>query len=251
MRGLGYIRDIDDARDRLIAAHPRIAGSSLLSTVDLRPWAPPIDDQKGTSACVGFTLAAGFDIRARLQGLDVPRLSPRAIYTLARSGDSILVDQGCRPRDAMMGLRSWGVMSIDRVPFSEETIDEPLPWDAYQHGHDARACEFWRIPSYGEERVEDVMRALSAGFPVALAQPVDLSFDSLTAGRVLGPVAGQDRGGHFTLAIGYRTDGVFIMRNSWGRNWCDGGYYLMSPERLASVWITDVWVLEACSPGVS
>lgn len=251
LRGLGYLRDSADWRDWSIDAHPRISAARVLAEVTLRPFAGPVADQQTSSSCVGFALAAAFDIRACLQGLPAPRISPRAIYTLARAGDGPLVDIGCRPRDALRAISKYGLVSEVRVPFSVEDINRPLPWDVFRAGHDARAAKYWRIDAIGNDRVDRMRQAISAGYPCFFATPVDSALDSYRAGDVVGPVRGPDRGGHAMLAIGYRvTDGAFDVRNSWSSEWGDGGHCWVSPERIAGIWTTDAWCLEATSPGV-
>jgi C1A family cysteine protease len=42
-------------------------------------------------------------------------------------------------------------------------------------------------------------------------------------------------GGHAVCVVGYRADGRFIIRNSWGRGWGDGGF----------AYATDAWVRAA------
>ena len=250
LRGLGYLRDVADARDWLIEAHPRIASARVLAEVSLVAFSDPPEDQGGSSACVAFAVAAGFDIRARMQGLAIPRIAKRAIYTLARPWP--LLDIGCRPRDAMKAVSKHGLVAESRVPFSVDRVNEPMPWDVFRAGHGSRNAKYWRITETGNARVERVRQAVSAGFPVAFATPVDAAVDYYRAGDVIGPVRGPDRGGHMMLIVGYRvTDGAFLVRNSWETDFGDGGYCWVSAERIASAWCTDFWVLEACPTGVS
>jgi hypothetical protein len=251
-RGLGYVPDEEDQRDWLVGSHHVISRASMVEQVDLRPFADPVDDQRGSSACVGFALGAAFDIRGRLQGMNLPRISRVAIYTMARATQVPLRDEGCRPRDAMLGIRTWGLVEESLVPFFEQTINEPLPWGVFSQGIDATNAEFWRIANIGQYRCDVMRQALSAGFPVAFATPVDAAVENYKRGETIGRVEGDDRGGHYMLAMGYRhTDGAFLVRNSWSADWGDDGYCWMSPERIASPWISDAWVIEATPKGVS
>ena len=56
----------------------------------------------------------------------------------------------------------------------------------------------------------------------------------------------EPEGGHAVMCVGYDDErGVFIVRNSWGTGWGDGGYFYMpygymTNEDLAD----DFWVLK-------
>jgi hypothetical protein len=251
MRGLGYIPDLPDNRDWLVAAHPRIGSASVLAEIDLRSFADPADNQLGASACVGFALAAGIDIRGRIQGLDLRRSSRVAPYTMARADQKPLRDEGCRPRDAINGIRHWGVIPEELAPFNEATINQPLKWGQLQHAMDSRDVKTWRIDSSGPNRCDVVYQTLSSGIVVAMAIVVDRAVDEYRAGQVIGPARGADRGGHYVLCVGFRAaDGAFLLRNSWGRQYGEDGYMWLSPERVGSLSTTDLWAIEAAPKGL-
>jgi C1A family cysteine protease len=54
-------------------------------------------------------------------------------------------------------------------------------------------------------------------------------------------------GGHTMLGVGYRDDDrVFIVRNSWGRHWGEGGYCFLPYDYVAEPRFTDeCWMLRS------
>ena len=47
------------------------------------------------------------------------------------------------------------------------------------------------------------------------------------------------RGGHAISIVGYRTDGRFIVRNSWGTSWGDKGFGYLQPDYIAAAFFDE------------
>jgi C1A family cysteine protease len=47
------------------------------------------------------------------------------------------------------------------------------------------------------------------------------------------------RGGHAICIMGYRTDGRFIVRNSWGTTWGDQGFGYLSPDYIQAAFFDE------------
>ena len=89
------------------------------------------------------------------------------------------------------------------------------------------SCAKRRIASYFNLRkdLSQWKKALAAGAdPAALS--VDSGWDNATSngGKVDTFDPNSVRGGRAIRIVGYRTDGRFIVRNSWGTAWGDGGF---------------------------
>jgi C1A family cysteine protease len=67
---------------------------------------------------------------------------------------------------------------------------------------------------------------LASNGPILVGVNVDHTWDSATATQgkldIFQPTT--VRGGHCICLVGYRTDGRFILRNSWGTAWGDKGF---------------------------
>jgi C1A family cysteine protease len=73
---------------------------------------------------------------------------------------------------------------------------------------------------------------LASGFPFAFGFSVYESFESAAVAKTgVVPMPSPDEvilGGHAVLAVGYDdSEQRFIVRNSWGDEWGDGGYFSM------------------------
>jgi C1A family cysteine protease len=88
---------------------------------------------------------------------------------------------------------------------------------------------------------------LASGYPFVFGFSVYESFESpevLDTGVVPMPSDGEAQlGGHAVLAVGYDdATARFIIRNSWGTSWGDGGYgympyaYLTDSDLAADFW---------------
>jgi hypothetical protein len=226
VRGTGYLRDLPDRRD--YDAEKKFTADRPRASVDMSPFVDRVRDQLGTGSCVGQAIARAAHIRAALLSRPIPFPSALAIYANARSYP--LIDEGCRPRDAMRGIQDYGLVSEDVWPFEESRVDITLPWDVVQSGSGAKLEGYYRLWTQGEALAMSVRVALSNGYPVIFGQDVDDDFYNYTGG-ILGAFRGPSQGGHMTTLIGY-DETSFLAVNSWGDQWGMGGFYRVSAERL-------------------
>jgi hypothetical protein len=240
--GTGHIEDTFDPRD-WDADH--LVGTVLeRPNLDLRDTDPPIWHQGNLGTCVMQSLLGAIWNRAKRVGIVLPQPSVLGGYAPARwRDDGKLVDLGCRPRTAVETLRKQGIVPEYRWPYDESKVNVMPPWDVFQHGADAVVAGFFRIYGHGEDRLKLVRKALTAGYPVSFAQPVEQQFEDYSGG-ILGEHQLPFLGGHMTTVVGYdaSTD-AYLCRNSWGVDWGIGGYYWASAARLGSQFCTDFYVV--------
>lgn len=238
----GHILDIPDPRDR--DALGLFAVAPALPPVDLRAHVQRIRNQGAVGSCVAEAFVAAIEIRSSVLGRHVPELSPLAVYAIARRGDPVLLDEGCRPRDCASGLSDYGAVPEERWPYREILANTRVPMDVLQHGADARISGYYRVGGDGADRCAGVQAALAKGFPVPMAQVVEQSFMDYQPGQILGPLSGPALGGHMTTILSYdaATDSYLVL-NQYGIGWGDGGFYRMSGARLASPFVSDCYVV--------
>ena len=85
------------------------------------------------------------------------------------------------------------------------------------------------------------------GFPFVFGIMLYESFDSdktTKTGIVSMPLKNEkDNGGHAVLAVGYNDESqCLIVRNSWGEEWGDKGYFYL-PYEYAEKLADDFWVI--------
>lgn len=236
-RGLGFLPD----DEQLVGVEHRTRHLELLvgaeadvpETFTLAHLAA-IQDQGATSSCVGQALKTSVDVRARHVGADIPPVSAKAIYDVARlmrAPHQPLVDAGSQPSAAIEGMHRHGVVSEARWPFSHAGIDEPPPVDVFLAGAVALLGGHYRIPP-GRGLAELVRRALAAGFVPCFAMQVDQAYFDY-AGGVVRAVDGPVLGAHMQAIVGYDAE-AFTVAGSWGTAWGEGGFARLSPALLES-----------------
>ena len=82
---------------------------------------------------------------------------------------------------------------------------------------------------------------LAAHGPILVALNVDRTWDEATAtqGRLDTFQPATVRGGHAVCAVGYRTDGRIILRNSWGTAWGDKGFAYASEAYINAAFFNE------------
>lgn len=95
----------------------------------------------------------------------------------------------------------------------------------------------------------DMRACLAAGYPFVFGFTVYRSFESeAVAESGVVPMPGPFEsvvGGHAVLAVGYDDpSGTFIVRNSWGTDWGQGGYFTIPYAYLTNSNLADdLWTI--------
>jgi C1A family cysteine protease len=82
---------------------------------------------------------------------------------------------------------------------------------------------------------------LSQQGPILAALQVDSGWDNATTngGKIDVFKPSTVRGGHAIAIVGYRTDGRFIVRNSWGTTWGDNGFGYLKPDYIQAAFFNE------------
>jgi hypothetical protein len=228
----------------------RHAPAKLPPRVDLRPFMTTVENQGRTSSCVANAVAGAYEYLAKrhlgASAYDVSRLF---IYYNARDlGGCADEDGGSVIGDAIEGLKRYGACAERTWPFEEGAVNERPSDEAFDEAVEFLVEGAELVPT----RLDAWRGALAEGHPVIFGISLYESFDAHRR-RGLVPMPSPressraSHGGHAMLCVGYSDkDRLFIVRNSWGDDWGDGGYcyipydYLMSPKFNAG----DSWVIK-------
>ena len=207
--------------------------------VDLRRADWPIGNQGRTGACVGFAAAGVLHwhyLQAGLLAGD-ERPSPRFLWMANKETDHLvsypttfIESAGTQTKLALGVARRYGCVLESTLPMSGEL--SALSVAAFY----ARAATY-RIGSY-HNLGRDLRRWrqwLSGQGPILVRVAVDRTWDraTATAGGLDAHRADTGRGGHAACLVGY-TASRFIVRNSWGTAWGDGGFAYASDAYAAA-----------------
>jgi hypothetical protein len=75
--------------------------------------------------------------------------------------------------------------------------------------------------------------------PIFAGLSVDSTWDNVTANGNLDAFHPPTRGGHAICVVGYRQDGRFIVRNSWGTGWGDKGFGYATPAYIQGAFFNE------------
>ena len=195
--------------------------------VDLRDHLTEVEMQVGNS-CVANAFAGAYEYLAKRNNGNSSDISRLYIYYNARYlGESQDKDSGSVMYNAIEGLKQYGACSEELWP-NEETmiLDEP-DQPSYDHGANFKIVD----AEYIETELELWKQTLAEGYPISFCLNTFESFDSANKNRGRVPMpkpsdnVRETHGWHAMLCVGYSDpDKVFIVRNSWGKEWGDKGY---------------------------
>jgi C1A family cysteine protease len=250
----GWVRDLPDHRDVLYAA-PMAIMTALPSTVDLRPQFPvPAYDQGELGSCTGNAIAAAVEF-ARLKAHENPDFVPARLfiyYNERTIEGTVNQDSGAQIRDGMKAVAKLGVCPEASKPpqaydwpYEISMFTAPPPAACFQFGAKCLITSYRRLP----QLLAQMRACLASGFPFVFGFSVYESFESdivKQTGIVNLPTANEQLlGGHAVLAMGYDDkEQRFTVRNSWGPDWGQNGYFTMPYAYLTDAHLaSDFWTV--------
>ena len=231
-----------------IAAGSIGAPAALPPSVDMRASWWKINNQESTGSCVGWALADGV---ARLQMTKATKitqaqlLSPRYVWMASKETDTItnrpesfIEGAGTTLKAAVDVARNYGLALMDELPFHIQTTMFTGKENAF-----FASCAQRKISAYFnlKKNVTSWKTWLASTGPILAAFNVDSSWDNAAATGGNIDVFHPDtvRGGHAICIVGYRTDGRFIVRNSWGTTWGVAGFGYLHPDYIAAAFFDE------------
>lgn len=227
--------------------------------VDLSPYCT-VSNQYSLSSCAGNATADAIEILNDIQEKAAAKAEGRApkppiqvsrlfIYSMARGimdddGDGktdLNLDNGTYIRLCFDVLSRYGVCDESVWPYDESKVFTPPSFKALRQAVGHRIHSYYRIAETGQARLDAIIKALRGNHPVVFGTVVDRDFlNEKTSSPVKIPT-GEILGGHAMIIVGYK-GGNFLVKNSWGKNWRQGGFTLFTPEYLAWERTTELWV---------
>jgi C1A family cysteine protease len=134
-------------------------------------------------------------------------------------------DAGASIRDGVKTLVKLGVCTEPLWPYNIARFRSKPPVKCFKDGLTRKVTSYSRINT-----LADMRNCLAALFPFVFGFSVYDSFESdavASTGIVNLPGKGEKLlGGHAVLCVGYDdTTQRFLVRNSWGSGWGQGGYF--------------------------
>src|SRR5713101_2442091 len=162
---MGWRRDLPDYRDytprtdpvnNVITKAPALARAKTAppTSVDLRQWCSPIEDQGDLGSCTanaGVGLVEYFERRAFGQYLDASLLF---LYKVTRNLLGWVGDQGAYLRDTMKALVLAGVPPEQYWPYNVAAFDDEPSAFCYAFAENYKAIVYYRLDPAGESTTQ-------------------------------------------------------------------------------------------------
>lgn len=220
--------------------------SSLPKFVDLRRNWTDVYDQGEIGSCTANALCS-------VLVKDNPKLVPSRLFLYYNErildGD-VDEDSGSTLTQGINALVHYGICAEGYWPYDTSRVLSAPTQKAYKNGRLTRISGYQHVV----QDLAHMKAALAGNTPFVVGIQVYSSFESMTTastGSVRYPDVGNEEylGGHALLVVGYydRTE-MFIVRNSWGRDWGDKGYCYIPYRYLLDTELTsDLWCIKQCA----
>lgn len=239
-------KDVSDSRDLIYS--PDMA-TPLPNLVDLRRHAGAVENQLRTGSCVANAAVSALEILLT-KANDFKDLSRLFLYYNLREPYEHLnqVDEGSYLRDAFKSVYNKGICLEKDWQFIEGSVlAKPNP-DAYRLAQERKAEKYERVVGQGQGLANnvDVMKVpLAKGYPLIVSMRLGRSFYDIKGQLDFHGYHGVNNdliGGHAMCIVGYRDDlNSFLVENSWGASWGDGGYCAIDYQVMVND-MMDCWV---------
>ena|ERR1700753_1347945 len=243
-RSYGWKKGPQDSRDLVFGMGKPVLG--LPPSVDLTPLMPEVYDQRETNSCTGQATAAA--LHYAMKFAKIPDFAPSRLFPYYNARvleQSTTQDAGAVIRDVLKGLNTYGFVAETDWPFDQSKVETAPPVSAYEAAI-KNSVKFYA--SVDNSNLSALKLALVHGFPIIFGMQVYPEFESqevAQTGYVHFP-SGEERpiGGHAVLMCGYDDKSqVFLVRNSWGKDWGIKGYFTMPYEYVMTALCSDFWII--------
>ena len=232
--------DIPDARDLIYKRKWRLF--RIPQIVDLRPMCSPVEDQGQIGSCTATAIVGNLEYLENKEGLQMVDLSRLFVYYNERMIEGTTDhDAGAMIRDGIKSLITDGVCPESEWGYDITKFTNKPTKQCYNDALAHRISQYQRLNT-----IDDIQSCLADGYPVVVGISVYESFESddvAKTGIVPMPTADERLlGGHAVLVVGYdMAKRWFIVRNSWGDNWGDNGYFYLPFDYMSNQNLSDDW----------
>ena len=214
---------------------------SYPSIVDLRNKLPVVYDQGNLGSCTANALCYCFDF------IDDTTFYPSRLYVYYNTrmlDKTINEDVGSTLTQGINALQRYGICSEKTWPYIINRFRLKPSSSAYIDGSKHKVLRANRVL----QTMSSMKGCLNQKLPFVTGIMVYSSFESDVVTKtgyvpMPNPQKEQFLGGHAITCIGYNdVKKVWIMKNSWGVNWGDRGYFYLPYDYLLSTTLSgDLW----------
>lgn len=230
----------------------------LPAKVDLRNMFAPVRNQGALGSCSAFATTAVMEAMSNIHGKDGQRLSTLFFYYAERK---TMEEQG-RAKATRKDTGAFMYLAADTAVKQGTVTEKEVPYADGKEGlgYDATPEHFEAALGHKMKKkarvktLQGMKSALASQKPFILPIILYNSFMTRTVmrtGEMPMPFRGEEiAGGHAVVAVGYDDEKqAFLIRNSWGTDWGQKGYFWMPYEffktsYVGSFYYGECWTLE-------
>ena len=226
-----------------------VAKECKVESVDLRKNFTEIKNQGQQGSCLSFTVTSIFEYMMKMNDSKDYDLSEAFLYYNARNLDDVgdvstQTDTGSRFKPTMDSLTKYGLCLEQYCRYDDGVYDRCPSDEAYADAGSRKLIKALNV----ERNVEAIKSALAEGYPVAASFTLCESFypskgyikmpSEQEIAQTLSADANEENAGkhtrHAMAIVGFSDQlNMFVVRNSWGKDWGDNGYCYIPYEYIA------------------
>jgi len=240
----GWTKDKKDKRD----LYRNFESFSINKSIDLREKCPSVYAQGKLGSCTANAIAGAYEfdmMKEEEKKIFVP--SRLFIYYNERNMEgNVKKDAGAEIRDGIKSINKQGICNEKDWPYDISKFTIKPPKELYKKAQHHKAIKYQRV----QQDIQHMKQCLNEGYPFVFGFAVFESFETkevaITGNMKMPKEEEKILGGHAIMAVGYDEDKkVFIIRNSWGEEWGDKGYFYMPYEFILNKdYCNDFWVIQ-------
>jgi C1A family cysteine protease len=218
-----------------------------IKNIDLRDKCPDIYNQESLGSCTANALAFGYEYTELIQHNKKEFMPSRLFiyYNERVIEDAVPTDSGASLSDGIKTLKNIGVCPESQWKYDISAFAVKPTDECY------KTAKLHQINSYYaiKQELNQLKSALIQGFPIVFGFVVYSNFEDISvknAGIMKMPTDNDTIvGGHAVAAVGFDDKNKhFIIRNSWGVEWGDKGYFYMPYDYILDTKLaSDFWCI--------
>mmetsp|Transcript_19549 Transcript_19549/g.32816 ORF Transcript_19549/g.32816 Transcript_19549/m.32816 type:complete len:431 (-) Transcript_19549:104-1396(-) len=226
---------------KVAAFRPKAGSKRVPAKVDLRNYMTTVEDQSQTNSCCANAVCGAYEYMGKRDAMEkggsvfVDDISRLFIYYVGRKRDQQLFreDTSLAPRDegmslggALSALEMKGACLEKNWPFNINRVNDTPSNACFREAIRYKIAESRKVPV----DLSSMRQCLAEGHPIVFGLKLTAQFFKPSpGGGIVTPDVDDpqsaEHGLHAMLIVGYSDrQEVFIVRNSWGTSWGDGGY---------------------------
>jgi len=226
----GYTPDREAQKHRTRVAPPQHL--ALPSSLDLRAQISPIKDQAQCGSCWDFGSTAGLESAVWMSANSSKNIFSEQ-YVLSCNPHGYNCEQGGDFAYDMYEAPKGGVLA-SALPYTATDGKCPagIGTGSLAYHEQIATATFLPVNQYGVASVTDIKNAMLSYGVIPIAAAAGNGWDNYRGGVYTGCMSNPSPSAvnHIVALVGYQDDasvwgaGYWVLRNSWGKSWGEGGY---------------------------